>query len=249
MKCKLTKKEQEAREMLCLPLDMDDKDEIIKTVDELYDLVGYFKLNFAFTNHGPEIVDAIKKKGCKIFLDLKFHDIPNTVSGYARAATRMGVDMFNVHAAGGHEMMHAAVTAANEEAEKNCTARPKIIAVTVLTSLDKKTMNDDLGISGSVEDSVLRLARLAESAGLDGVVCSAADLYAVKDKLPKDFLFVTPGVKGVTTAAGSDQKRVFSPANAVKDGSSLLVVGRAITDAPNRRDAALEILQDMAKSL
>jgi orotidine-5'-phosphate decarboxylase len=249
MAYKLTKKEQIARDMLCLPLDMDDREEILKTVDELYDLVGYFKLNFAFTNYGPEIVDAIKKKGCKIFLDLKFHDIPNTVSGYARAATRMGVDIFNVHATGGYEMMHAAVCAAEEEAEKNCTIRPKIIAVTILTSLDKKALNDELGINGTVEESVLRLAKLSESAGLDGIVCSAADLYAIKDKLPNGFMFVTPGVKGVTTSAGADQKRVFSPANAVKDGSTILVVGRAITDAPYKRKAALEILQDMAKSL
>jgi orotidine-5'-phosphate decarboxylase len=161
----------------------------------------------------------------------------------------MGVDIFNVHAAGGYEMMHAAVTAANEEAEKNCTVRPKITAVTILTSLDKKTMNDELGIDGSVEESVLRLAKLSESAGLDGIVCSAADLYAIKNNLPTDFMFITPGVKGVTTSAGTDQKRVFSPANAIKGGSTILVVGRAIIDAPDKRKAAFEILQDMAKSL
>jgi orotidine-5'-phosphate decarboxylase len=249
MEYKLTKKEQIAKEMLCLPLDMDDHEDILKTVNELHDLVGYFKLNFAFINHGPKLVKAIKKKGCKIFLDLKFHDIPNTVSGYARAATRMGVDIFNVHAAGGYEMMHAAIIAANEEAKNNCIVRPKIIAVTILTSLDKKAMNDEIGIDGDIEESVLRLAKLSKSAGLDGIVCSAADLYAIKDKLPDNFMFVTPGVKGVTTSAGADQKRVFSPVNAVKDGSSLLVVGRAITEAADKRKAAFEILQDMAKSL
>lgn len=249
MEYELSEKEKKAREMLCLPLDMDDNGRIMQTVDELWDLVGYWKLNFAYTNYGPELVKAIKDKGGKVFLDLKFHDIPNSVAGYARAAVRLGVDMFNVHASGGHEMMESAQKAAEQEASRSGIQRPKIIAVTVLTSLDKDIMNNQLNISGEVEEQVLRLAKLTQKSGLDGVVCSAADLHAIKDKLPEDFLFVTPGVKGVTTAAGSDQKRVFSPGNAVEDGSSMLVVGRAILDAPDRRAAAYEILQDMAKKL
>jgi len=245
MKTQLTVKELLAREMLCLPLDIDDYSKIMDTMDELNDLVGWWKLNFAFTNYGPTIVEEIKSRGSKIFLDLKFHDIPNTVAGYVRAATKLGVDMFNVHATGGSEMMAAAV----QSAIKTGITRPKIIGVTILTSIDMKTMNNDIGIEGTVRERVLKLARLTHDAGLDGIVCSAADLDYVKDKLPGDFMFVTPGVKGIHTAAGSDQKRVFSPGNAVKAGSSMLVVGRAILSADDRRKAAYEILQDMAEEL
>jgi orotidine-5'-phosphate decarboxylase len=127
--------------------------------------------------------------------------------------------------------------------------RPLITAVTVLTSIDQEAMNNEINVSGKVEEQVLRLAKLANDAGMDGIVCSAADLYAVKDKLPDDFMYVTPGIKGPKTAAGSDQKRVFTPGNAVSDGSSILVIGRAITAAPDRVQAGLEVLEDMAKVL
>jgi orotidine-5'-phosphate decarboxylase len=183
-------------------------------------------------------------------LDLKYHDIPNTVKGAARAATEMGVSMFNVHAAGGLAMMRAAMEGVAEasagETEGEGGGPPKVIAVTVLTSIDAGVLNQECGVPGPVEDQVLRLARLTEQAGLDGIVCSAADLHALKGQLRSGFLFVTPGIKGTTTPAGEDQKRVLSPGRAVTAGSSLLVVGRAITGAPDRRAAALEVLQDIA---
>ena len=160
--------------------------------------------------------------------------------------------MFNIHASGGLEMMKAALEGATEACAKGALRMPKILAVTVLTSIDKDIMNKELNVSGKVEEQVLGLAKLTNDAGLDGVVCSAADLYAIKDKLPSDFMFVTPGIKGPKTGGGADQKRVFTPGNAIQDGSSILVVGRAITGpaTPEERvKAGLEVLQDMAKNL
>ena len=194
------------------------------------------------------MISLVHSQGAEVFLGLKYHDIPNTVKGAATAATELGVYMFNVHASGGKAMMEAAVAGAKSVGKR----MPKIIAVTILTSIDQETMNNEVGIVGSVEDEVLKLATLTQEAGLDGVVCSAADLHAIKDKLPAEFLFVTPGIKGPNVQAGADQKRVFTPGNAIHDGSSILVVGRAITGPATEEErvqAGLDVLQDMAKEL
>ncbi len=254
MEINLTEKESLARSKVCLPLDgLNTLDELKARVEELSPVVGLFKIGKeSFTRFGPDAVKAVKEKGGEVFLDLKYHDIPNTVKGAASAATEIGVYMFNVHASGGSAMMKAALDGANETATKLGIKRPKIIAVTILTSIDQKILNEELKVNGSVEEQVLNLAQLTQKTGLDGIVCSAADLYAIKDKLPNDFMFVTPGIAGVNTPAGTDQKRVFTPANAILDGSSILVVGRAIT-APKTKEerlqAGYEILQDMAKNL
>ena len=251
---KLSEKEKIARSRVCLPLDgLNTLKELKDRVEELSPVVGLFKIGKeSFTRFGPESIRAVKEKGGEVFLDLKYHDIPNTVKGAASAATEWGVYMFNVHASGGSEMMKAALAGATETATKLGVERPKVIAVTILTSIDRNTMNMELKVSGSVEEHVLHLAQLTQKAGLDGIVCSAADLYSIKDKLPKDFMFVTPGIAGVNTPAGADQKRVFTPGNAIKDGSTILVVGRAIT-APKTKEerlaAGYEILRDMAKNL
>lgn len=243
---KLTKKEEKARKKVCLPLDgLRSLSEIKKSVKELSPVVGLFKIGKeTFTRFGPQAVKLVQSYGANVFLDLKYHDIPNTVKGAAKAAADLNVYMFNVHATGGLEMMKAAKAGVKES--KNT---PKVIAVTVLTSLDKKNMNKELRVKGRVEDQVLHLAKLTKKAGLDGVVCSAADLKAVKKKLPKNFMFVTPGIKGPNTEAGTDQKRVFTPCNAIKDGSTILVIGRAITGAKDRVKAGLEVIGDMAKVL
>ena len=246
----LTEKERAAREMVCLPLDgLRSFSEVRGLVDELSSLVGMFKVGKeSFTRLGPDVVALVHEHGAGVFLDLKYHDIPNTVQGAARAATEMGVAMFNVHASGGMAMMSAARKGVEEAAPAEGAA-PKVIAVTVLTSIDQGILNAECGVPGGVEDQVLRLAKLTESAGLDGIVCSAADLHALSGKLGPDFLFVTPGIKGTTTPAGEDQKRVLSPGRAVAAGSSLLVVGRAITGAADRRHAAMEVLRDVAEVL
>jgi len=242
--------ERAARERVCLPLDgLETLAEVEALVEELSPFVGLFKVGKeSFTRFGPPVVTLVQKLGAGVFLDLKYHDIPNTVKGAARAATELGVSIFNVHASGGSAMM-AAARAGVEEARSGRDPAPKVIAVTVLTSIDEETLNRECGVPGPLEDQVLRLARLAESSGLDGIVCSAADMGALRGKVNPSFLFVTPGIKGTTTPAGADQKRVLSPGRAVAAGSSLLVVGRAITGAADRRKAALEVLNDIAKVL
>jgi len=248
MEIKLTDKEQLARKRVCLPLDgLNTIDDLAKRVRELSPVVGLFKIGKeSFTRFGPDAVRGISDYGANVFLDLKYHDIPTTVRGAARAAAQLGVYMFNVHASGGLEMMKAA----REGTLDVRNAVPKIVAVTVLTSIDQPILNDQLRVPGTVEDQVLNLAQITNKAGLDGIVCSAADLYAIRNKLPASFMYITPGIKGTKTPAGEDQKRVFSPGNAIRDGSSILVVGRAITDQTTpdlRLQAGYEILQDMAK--
>ena len=246
----LSPMEQAAREKVCLPLDgLNSLAEVRGLVEELSPFVGLFKVGKeSFTRFGPEVVTLVHDHGAGVFLDLKYHDIPNTVKGAARAATEMGVAVFNVHASGGLAMM-AAARQGVEEAAPSSGEVPKVIAVTVLTSIDDAILNDECGVPGAVEEQVLRLAKLTEAAGLDGIVCSAADLHALTGKLGPDFLFVTPGIKGTTTPAGEDQKRVLSPGRAVAAGSSMLVVGRAITGAADRRQAAREVLADIATVL
>jgi orotidine-5'-phosphate decarboxylase len=246
----LTSGELAARERVCLPLDgLHTLADVEARVQELSDFVGMFKVGKeSFTRFGPRVLELVQEGGAGVFLDLKYHDIPNTVRGAARAATELGVAMFNVHAPGGRAMMEAAREGVEEAVEQGGT-RPRIVAVTVLTSIDAEILNTQCGVPGSVNDQVLRLAKLTESAGLDGIVCSAADMNALKGELGPGFFYVTPGIKGTTTPAGEDQKRVLSPGRAIAAGSSLLVVGRAITGALDRRGAALEVLRDIAAVL
>jgi orotidine-5'-phosphate decarboxylase len=251
----LTEKEKEARKRVCLPLDnLYNLSDLGSRVRELADVVGMFKIGYgSFTRFGPDAVKLVQDCGAEVFLDLKYHDIPNTAKDSADAATQLGVYMFNVHASGGLEMMKAAAEEVKIASEKYKQRAPKIVAVTILTSIDENIMNNQLRIPGKVEDQVLNYAKLAKEAGLDGIVCSAADLYAVKDKLPKKFMYITPGIQNPSTSdVGSDQKRIFTPGRAIQDGSSILVVGRAITSPKNsdeRVKAGYDILHDMAKYL
>lgn len=251
----LTPQEQLARERVCLALDVPSLGDVEALVRSLHDLVGFYKIGKElFTAVGPDAVSAVLGNGGDVFLDLKYHDIPHTVRGAAREATGLGVSMFNVHASGGSAMMRAALQGVEDGLEKYDVKRPKVLGVTVLTSINQGVMNSELRIPGTVPEQVLHLARLAQNSGLDGIVCSAADLYAVKGSLPPEFMYVTPGVKGPRTKAGADQKRVFTPGNAIQGGSSILVIGRAITDPQGTGIAsydemgqsAYEILQDMA---
>ncbi len=246
----LTAREIQAREMVCLPLDgLHSLGDVENLVRELAPYVGLFKVGKeSYTRFGPEVVELVKSLDAGVFLDLKFHDIPNTVRGAASAATELGVSIFNVHASGGSAMMGAALLGVDDAAPP-IGSRPKVIAVTVLTSIDRNILNEECGVAGQVEQQVLRLAKLAQATDLDGIVCSAADMHALKGELKPGFLFVTPGIKGTTTPAGEDQKRVLSPGRAVAAGSSLLVVGRAITAAGDRTAAAREVLRDIANVL
>ena len=247
----MTEKQKIARSKVCLALDnLYSFDEVKGCIEELSPVVGMFKIGKElFTRFGPKVVEVVHDAGVEVFLDLKFHDIPNTVKGAAYAATQLGVYLFNVHASGGQTMMRAALEGAQDAAHTHNLRLPKVIGVTVLTSIDREILNTEIRIPGSVEEQVLHLARLTQQSGLNGIVCSAADLTAINHDLPSDFLYVTPGIKGPKTSAGGDQKRVFTPQNAVLDGASILVVGRAITAAEDRMKAGQEVLEDIVKAL
>lgn len=181
-----------------------------------------------FTSSGPQLVEALVNKGFDVFLDLKFHDIPNTVSKACEAASKLGVWMLNVHASGGLAMMQAA-----REGIARSGHSPLLIAVTVLTSMDQATLNQ-LGVAGSLQEHVLRLATLTKQAGLHGVVCSAQEAEILKQVLGKDFYLVTPGIRpsaNISSVNADDQSRVVSPSQAIINGSNYLVIGRPITQA------------------
>lgn len=250
----LTEKEERARERLCLPLDgLNTLEDVSRRIEELSPFVGIFKIGLeSYTRFGPEVIRLIQGHGSEVFYDSKYHDIPNTVRGAARAASDLGVYMFNVHATGGSAMMKAAVDGARESAGQSGKRIPKIIGVTVMTSIDRHILNEEIGMEGEVESHVLRLARLAEGSGLDGIVCSAADLPSIRGELPANFMFVTPGIKGPNTPAGADQRRVVTPGEAIGNGSSILVIGRAITAGKTNEErirSAREVLADMAAHL
>ncbi len=183
-----------------------------------------------FTAEGPHLVEQLVGKDYGVFLDLKFHDIPNTVAKACEAAAKLGVWMLNVHASGGRAMMEAARNAVDKS-----THSPLLIAVTVLTSMDQAALNE-VGVSGELQDQVLRLALLTEQSGLDGVVCSAQEAPMLRSKVAPDFCLVTPGIRPAT-ASKDDQSRIVTPADALRQGSSYLVIGRPITQAPDPIEA------------
>ncbi|GAK53334.1 orotidine 5'-phosphate decarboxylase [Candidatus Moduliflexus flocculans] len=245
------KNEQLARSKICLALDnLQETRDLERLLEEVLPVVGMLKIGKElFTRFGVDIVKLAQGFGLEIFLDLKFHDIPNTVKGAAYAATQLGVYLFNVHASGGLAMMKAAREGALAASQERGLRMPKIVAVTVLTSIDQQIMNTEVRVPGTIDTQVLHLAQLTHQAGLDGIVCSAADVKAIRQELPPDFLYVTPGIQGPTTTAGSDQKRVYTPHAAIRDGASILVVGRAITAAPDRFAAGRAVLDDTLKGL
>lgn len=183
-----------------------------------------------FTSAGPEFVEKIQHKGFEVFLDLKFHDIPNTVAKACEAAARLGVWMVNVHALGGRKMVEAAAEAVSKFANP-----PKLIAVTILTSMGEEDIHE-IGLSGSPADHVSKLASLAQQAGANGVVCSPKEVSALREKLSGEFLLVTPGVRPMG-AAVDDQKRIMTPRQAIECGSNFLVIGRPITKAEDPLNA------------
>lgn len=230
---------------LIVALDVDSLDRATGLVDALAGQVTRFKIGSQlFTAAGPAVVDAVRKRGGEVFLDLKFHDIPNTVEGAAREAVRLGVFMFNVHASGGRAMMSAAGRGAAEAALTLGLPRPLVIAVTVLTSLDRAALAGELHVASSVEGHVLHLCTLAREAGLDGNVASPNEIRAIRHAMGHGWTVVTPGVR----PAGSehhDQSRVATPRAAVEAGADYLVVGRPITGAPDPARAAEGILSEM----
>ncbi|MFN7984448.1 MAG: orotidine-5'-phosphate decarboxylase [Vicinamibacterales bacterium] len=225
---------------LLVALDVDTIDAARRLADSLRGTVGGFKIgNRLFTSYGPSFVEELVSRGDRVFLDLKFHDIPNTVAGAVAAATRLGVWMVNVHAGGGADMMRAAREAADTEAAKMSSAPPLVIGVTVLTSFSQEGLAAT-GISSPIPDQVRRLALLAQESGLDGVVASPQEISLIREACDPRFAIVTPGIRGADDAKG-DQNRTASASGALTAGASYIVVGRPIIAAPDPRAAAARI--------
>jgi orotidine-5'-phosphate decarboxylase len=236
----------DARDRLIVALDVDTLAQAERLVERLQGLVTRFKIGSQlFTAAGPATVQSVHKRGAEVFLDLKYHDIPNTVAGASREAARMGVLMFNVHASGGRDMMSAAAQGAAAAAKEQGVRRPLVLAVTVLTSLDRGALSRELAVAGSVEGHVLHLARMAAEAGLDGCVASPNEIGPLRTNRGPAWVIVTPGVRPVGSTVG-DQSRIATPRAAVSAGAHYLVVGRPITGAPDPAAAAAEVLQEMA---
>jgi orotidine-5'-phosphate decarboxylase len=228
-------------------LDVESATRAAELADALRGVVGGFKIGKQlFTAAGPSIVRALAEHGDRVFLDLKFHDIPNTVAGAVAAAVTTGAWMVNVHASGGRKMMQAAAEAASAAAARLGRERPVVIGVTVLTSLDETQLRET-GVEHALLDQVVLLARLAQASGLDGVVASPQEIAAIRAACGPDFLIVTPGIRpGTGQLAKDDQSRVMSPADAVAAGASHLVIGRPITAAADPRAAAEGIVADLS---
>jgi len=230
-------------DQLLVALDVDTVAKARDLANQLRGIAGGFKVGSRlFTSKGPSLVEELVSNGDRVFLDLKFHDIPNTVAGAVAAATRLGVWMLNVHASGGSAMMRAAREAADDESARRSRPAPLIIAVTMLTSLDQQALTE-IGLQASVADQVGRLAALAEAAGLDGVVASPQEIDIIRRRCGTSFSIVTPGIRGASDKRG-DQSRTMSAPEALTAGATYLVVGRPILEAADPRAAAEKIAAD-----
>jgi orotidine-5'-phosphate decarboxylase len=237
-------KDLSVKDRLVVALDVPDRDSALRLVERLSGAVGMFKIGSQlFTAEGPALVREITSSGERVFLDLKFHDIPNTVAGAVESTARLGVSMLNVHTLGGSEMMRAAAHAVGERGLLWIT-RPAVLGVTVLTSMDKADLAD-VGITSELTTEVVRLAALARDSGLDGIVASPHEIRLIRECITAErFIILTPGIRPGWSEPG-DQKRVATPADAIRDGADFIVIGRAITDSANPRVAVERILEEI----
>jgi orotidine-5'-phosphate decarboxylase len=238
-----------AKDRLIVALDTDTRERAEEWVHRLKLHVGLFKVGLQlFTKEGAEMIRSIHKRGGNIFLDVKYHDIPNTVALACEAACSLRVALLNVHALGGGAMVKAAADSLKNASTKMRVPKPKLLAVTVLTSHSQAGMRKDLGLSGSVQDQVIRLALLAKKAGAEGVVCSPKEIQAVRKACGPGFLIVTPGIRPAS-APKNDQKRTLTAAQAVAKGADYLVIGRPILQAPDPVAAAQAMSAEMQAAL
>ncbi len=236
-----------AKRLLCA-IDTVDLDAAVAVARSLSGIVGGVKLGLEFcTAHGPAGIRAVTECGLPLFLDLKFHDIPNTVAGAVRGALAVQPFMLTVHVAGGTAMLRAAMAAAFRVADQTGGPRPQVIGITILTSFDDVDV-DEVGMRGPLGDQVRRLAEVAQSAGLDGVVVSAHEIAALRAQCGEDFTLVVPGIRPAWSSA-DDQKRIVTPAEAIRRGADYLVVGRPILRADDPAAAARRIVEDMASAV
>ncbi|MGQ9646020.1 MAG: orotidine-5'-phosphate decarboxylase [Thermodesulfobacteriota bacterium] len=233
------------KEKIIFALDVEHFSEAQRWVNLLKDHVGMFKVGKQlFTHAGPKVIDMIRKKGQKVFLDLKYHDIPNTVAKAGAEATKLEVSMFNLHALGGFEMMKKTVEVSRAVAKDLGLPRPLILAITVLTSMDEDGIKE-VGIQGPIPEEVGRLALLSMQAGLDGVVASPKEIEIIRDRCGEKFLIVTPGIRHPSEKK-DDQKRTLSPKEAIAAGADYLVIGRPIKEAKDPLEAVQKIIEDIS---
>ncbi|WP_248926576.1 orotidine-5'-phosphate decarboxylase [Paenibacillus hamazuiensis] len=229
---------------IMVALDYPTAQDAERLIEQLEGIPCWMKVGMQlFYAAGPGFVERLKARGYKVFLDVKMHDIPNTVKGGSESVTRLGVDMFNVHAAGGAQMMQAALEGV-DKGQASGSAKPIVIAVTQLTSTSRHVMNDEIGIPGPVDEAVIRYARLAQRAGLHGVVASPLEVTAIKAACGSPFLTVTPGIRPAGADIG-DQSRVMTPPEAFRQGTDYVVIGRPITAAPDPREAIQAIIDSI----
>ena len=232
-------------EKIIVALDVDNEGDAYILVNQLFPPINYFKVGLKlFVSCGPRIIDALKKFGVRIFLDLKFHDIPHTVASTAEVAVRHGVDMFNIHLSGGRDMILRTVEAVENVSQHLGVPRPLIVGVTVLTSFNDKTLRDEAGVARNLEEHVIFLARMARESGLNGIVASPREASMIRKEIGDDFVIVTPGVRPLWAASG-DQQRILTPRRAIENGASYLVIGRPIIEHSSPREAAEKILAEM----
>ena len=231
---------------LIVALDVHTMDDVKQLVSKLGDSVSFYKVGMElFYSVGPDVVKWLKAEGKQVFLDLKLHDIPNTVAGGMASLMSLGADILNVHAAGGFTMMKVTAERLKEESEKRGIPCPKLIAITVLTSISQEEW-EGMGQPANIKGQVVRLAMLAKRAGLDGVVASPQEAGLIKESCGSDFLIVTPGIRPANASA-DDQSRIATPEAALLAGATHLVVGRPIRAAENPRAAALSIVEEMGR--
>ncbi|MCR5833722.1 MAG: orotidine-5'-phosphate decarboxylase [Selenomonadaceae bacterium] len=234
-----------ADERLIVALDFHTMDDVKNLVNELGDSVNYYKVGMElFYSVGAGVVEWLKAQDKKIFLDLKLHDIPNTVAGGLCSLMNLGADILNIHASGGYTMMKTAADSLRNEAAKRGIDCPKLVAITVLTSINDKELSD-VGFAADMQSQVVRLAKLTKSAGVDGVVASPQEAKLIRENCGEDFMIITPGVRP-TGANINDQSRIATPAAALANGANKLVIGRPIRAAQNPREATLKILEEMS---
>ncbi|MCC6442752.1 MAG: orotidine-5'-phosphate decarboxylase [Armatimonadetes bacterium] len=233
------------QERVLLPLDVPSEEEALRLAEETKWGVGGFKIGLELVNAAG--FDIFRKlQGQTLFYDAKLHDIPNTVAGAMRSAVKLGIAFITLHASGGRAMMEAARQATEEASRALGVERPRLLGVTVLTSLDEAALREELGVPRSVEGQVVHLARLSQASGMDGVIASPHEIQAVRQACGPDFLIVTPGIRPAWSQSG-DQKRFMTPAEALRLGADYLVIGRAITAAEDRSAALKRLLEEVRK--
>jgi len=236
------------KDRLVLALDVDDKETALGLVEQLEEYVGVFKVGVQlFTGEGPEIVRCLREKGKKVFYDAKYHDIPTTVARAGKMAVRLGAYIYNVHTLGGYEMMRMTVEETGKEAQKLGVEKPLVLGVTVLTHLDQGMLKE-VGIEQSLKEEVVNLAKLAQRAGLEGVVSSPREIRFIREACGDDFLILTPGIRPCW-AEGNEQRRSMTPGEALEAGADFIVIGRPILQADDPAGAAQRVLREMEEAV